>query len=123
MQEAYQFLLLLQSDALLCCNLMDSCPTAPCPHRRALPVAELQALHDQLEASTARLRRLLVDRRVEEAQAEAHARVTECSVCIRAAKDTRLSPCGHLLCRQCSLRVAHCPVCRQAVAGRERAFL
>ncbi|KAL4445392.1 hypothetical protein ABPG77_011217 [Micractinium sp. CCAP 211/92] len=90
---------------------------------RALPVAELQALHDQLEASTARLRRLLVDRRVEEAQAEAHARVTECSVCISAAKDTRLSPCGHLLCRQCSLRVAHCPVCRQAVAGRERAFL
>ncbi|KAL4428001.1 hypothetical protein ABPG75_002090 [Micractinium tetrahymenae] len=90
---------------------------------RALSVAELQALHDQLEGSTARLRRLLVDRRVEEAQAEAQARATECSVCISAAKDTRLSPCGHLLCRQCSLRVAHCPVCRQAVVGRERAFL
>lgn len=91
--------------------------------RRALSVAELQALHDRLEGGIARLRCLLLDRRVAEAQAEAQARVTQCSVCISAAKDTRLSPCGHLLCRQCSLRVAACPVCRQAVVGRQRAFL
>ncbi|KAL4447634.1 hypothetical protein ABPG75_004853 [Micractinium tetrahymenae] len=90
---------------------------------RELSTVQLEALLALLDASRAALGRLLTERYVEEARAQARAEATDCGICLAAPKDTRLSPCGHLLCRGCSQRLAFCPVCRERVAGRERAFL
>lgn len=59
-------------------------------------------------------------------KAEAEAREDgerPCSVCLEAAVEVALRPCGHaVLCRECAKAVSTCPVCRAGVRGRLRVF-
>ena len=43
----------------------------------------------------------------------------ECSVCMTKAVNTRLNPCGHLLCSNCyaELPIKKCPICRVTVTN------
>ena len=45
-----------------------------------------------------------------------------CIVCFERAKNTRLGPCGHLLCSQCSKVVNRCPTCRKEITERQPVF-
>ena len=53
--------------------------------------------------------------RIREAQA--------CPICLDAAKDLALQPCGHTLCAVCSRTIATCPIYRARITGRMRIFL
>ena len=51
-------------------------------------------------------------------------RKLECSVCLDAAVDTTLKPCGHTgLCGGCAAVLTTCPMCRAPIAKRKRIFL
>ena len=48
----------------------------------------------------------------------------ECVVCMNAQRTTMLRPCGHVcVCSECAEAVSTCPLCRQSIADRIRAFL
>ena len=46
----------------------------------------------------------------------------ECIVCLDALPTVVLSPCHHILCPVCALRVQACPLCRKVIYGRKRIF-
>jgi len=49
----------------------------------------------------------------------------QCGVCMLNAKNTRLNPCGHLLCSDCFLKLSEpkrCPTCRTAPVTEEPIF-
>jgi len=63
-----------------------------------------------------------VKRERDEAREEAE-RAVACVVCLDAPRAVLFMPCGHAVaCAACSGAVADCPVCRQPVAQRVRAF-
>jgi hypothetical protein len=107
----------------LSCALPHSARVFRAPHLqqaacRDMTAHELHSAVADMEAAEAALRQLAVERRVEEARQEA----TACPICLERAKDTRID-CGHLLCSACSQRVNRCPVCRELVTSRQRAFV
>ena len=43
----------------------------------------------------------------------------ECAICFEKPKDTIIDPCGHFyMCRECSMHVTACPICRGPITGR-----
>lgn len=47
-----------------------------------------------------------------------------CKICYGNDIEIVLIPCGHLvLCRECALHIETCPLCRQTVCGKMRAYL
>ena len=48
----------------------------------------------------------------------------ECVICMNAQRTTLLRPCGHVcVCSECAEAVSTCPLCRQHIADRIRAFM
>lgn len=43
------------------------------------------------------------------------ARSEECGICLSRKANTRLRPCGHVLCKACSKEVTVCPFCRAKI--------
>ena len=43
------------------------------------------------------------------------ARSEECGICLSRKANTRLRPCGHVLCKPCSKEVTVCPFCREKI--------
>ena len=78
-----------------------------------LPLAELEALHEQSIDACARIRACVEKTREEEKC---------CAVCMERPKDTALVPCGHLLCQTCAREVERCHVCRNPVTQRLRTY-
>jgi len=47
-----------------------------------------------------------------------------CVICLSAARNCALVPCGHSqVCVDCANRIDHCPICRKRVASRVKLYL
>ncbi|KAF4685151.1 hypothetical protein FOZ62_016214 [Perkinsus olseni] len=46
-----------------------------------------------------------------------------CIVCFENMWNTSLSPCGHVLCADCSSRLKYCPTCRHPIQARQRIYM
>eukprot|EP00753_Platysulcus_tardus_P013974 PLAT3952.3.p1 GENE.PLAT3952.3~~PLAT3952.3.p1 ORF type:complete len:520 (-),score=106.70 PLAT3952.3:159-1718(-) len=79
--------------------------------RRAELLTEVDAMDDLL-------RRLAAAEAVEQLRES-----RQCAVCMEQPQNTALSPCGHLLCFECSQRVHSCPTCRTAIDDRVKLYV
>lgn len=47
----------------------------------------------------------------------------ECSVCLTARINTRISPCGHTCCNTCAGVLISCPLCRREITSRDIIYI
>ena len=48
---------------------------------------------------------------------------TECGICMDRKKEIAFSPCGHTVCRECSLLVTDCPFCRAQIENKIKLYM
>lgn len=78
----------------------------------------------ELEGALCVVRDAVTQSRIDAARSEvvATSGMQHCVVCCCNSRDTFLN-CGHLICRDCSLQLQECPICRSEITNRSRAFV
>ena len=75
-------------------------------------------LQTQLEAARAELSIAITEGRSAVQKLEEFTEANTCQICLARRVDALMSPCGHLICRQCVPRCSgRCPFCRGDIEG------